>query len=425
MGEKIARLMSNVFALSLVLSETQAVIAPWDLLTAIAAVAYLPRFATHNNLTHRRAYSHNKPIMANRRSDSHVQSVRGGQHPPLHRTNHAHRETGFPYNVGRFSRSTGNFEFPQRSLESNPPTSSPVYGQQSQDMSTILPPRQNNFVRSEVNSPAPPANVSPHADNWNNTLGSNRTFLPSRNPARHSMNDFSQLSNNWDYMNSPYLPPTSAGVDPFAFQMQQHLGGIQSLNAYNNHSHNPSEQDLQRSSFMSIEQPGLSHSPSASASEAGESVANFGDHPYSNNTIPQYNQKESDQFLPVQEYESPNMDFYSQAHSATSTPFAYSVSDSGLAGPADFLNGPGPATSQEFKQQSSSPINFSIDPPSQDYSTADIPSTTSEHLPSGQPMQSTMNQSGMAMPAGQGYGSQPEYRVSPAPPAAAGNSPYA
>ena len=283
--------------------------------------------AAHSSLAHRLVHSYNpKPTMSNRRSDSVVPKFQPGHHPQLHRHNFAAHEFGHPYAIKKYSRSTDNFDWSMssRSADSLPlsPHNGMAYQQPLPDITSA--PRQDRNQHPRVSSPAGGSDVSTpgHAPYFPgsgmnspvliNSPGAaqdvssapRQDYFPSptldtsgfdgepprshaftspmdinfmntqqspANPQRYSLNDFSTF--NWTDLEQPMLSasPSSDHLphSPADFSIDPTV-------AYNPLNHTPPP----RSSIMaSVEHPGMCYSPSAaSVSDAGESIANSGEH---------------------------------------------------------------------------------------------------------------------------------------------------
>lgn len=232
----------------------------------------LPKAAARN-LTHRRVQSHGaKPVMPNRRSDSVVPRHQLSLHPPLPRVSNAAQDLGTPYNTKRFTTSSPNVSILAQRSEDNLQLGSqglsPQLSIQAPELSSSVPTSHWDPPRSNVN-PTPPNFSSadflqPRVD----TSFIDNALSPG-NPSRYSMNDFSKFS--WPDFGGNQL----YGQPDFAMSADQ-LGtsnysdwGLDTPS----YSHgNTAIQTPQRLSVASVEQPGLTHSPSNTISEAGSSA---------------------------------------------------------------------------------------------------------------------------------------------------------
>ena len=267
-----------------------------------------------------------------------------------------------PYQIKKFSRSTGNFELPpQRSVDSLPlggnPAQSPLPHQQSFDLHSVTPP-QDPYTPPRNDSPAINFSPSPGPTGQGHTVpllrsndtASNNLAAPSPHGhfSRHSINDFSNFNWGNNNLSSSLVPeqPLASAVSE-TFPADWHDYGLNDPVTVNDFSGPPA----QRTSIVSsVDHPGLSHSPSASASDTGESIINYSDNSYSSNMLrppvtidPNWTMKDLT--------ESPATDFANSAFSAVSNPYIYGVNEAFNPGMDDFMGGPGPTTTpQEMKQ---------------------------------------------------------------------------
>lgn len=240
--------------------------------------------AAARNLTHRRAHSHGKPIIQNRRSDSVVPSrPQLGHHPPLHRHNNAAHESAFPYTIPKFTASSSSVDMMQS--ESLPMLHGQRMGLHRASQSTSNLPQ--TFARV-LPSNAPPDSAmqgltstlpTPMESEFPTPSESgfmNNSLSPA-NPARYSMNDFSafswpsygdatgQLNIQTEWPQGEMYRQGSYATSSGQLGEWNELGSGESPHSF------PSNAPLgtpQRSSVISVEQPGLSHSPSNTASDA-------------------------------------------------------------------------------------------------------------------------------------------------------------
>lgn len=244
------------------------------------------RLAAYNS-THRRAQSLGipKPLILNRRSDGAIPKLQNGLHPPLHRLNNAAQEYGHPYPpMRRLQGPVGQLDGAMRSVDSLLPLANTSFSQppfrQHQYPDFTTPHELGRVMETDPDSPT----QTPMSSSFSVTPNPLPTLnLPPNliyqstspaNPARFSLNDFSafNFNNVHEQFNDQPLLSSAAEGPPEDWTSWQAKG------PYGNQSFmNSSEVNLQRSSVVSFDQPGLSHSPSYSTSDTGESSINPAD----------------------------------------------------------------------------------------------------------------------------------------------------
>ncbi|KAL9060580.1 MAG: hypothetical protein Q9162_000531 [Coniocarpon cinnabarinum] len=264
--------------------------------------------AAARNLTHRRVHSHgSKPVMPNRRSDSLVPRPQlGAHHPPLHRMNNAAHEFGTPYQIKRFTTSTPNV-----SLMGHPSSEDNLQFASAMQHTTTPPPITTtdemsvSVPTSTPTGPWIPGHTPSHSRSYqaspvdglqqqpptsagllqpgNDTSFMNNALSPG-NPARYSMNDFSALQWPGFASNGMYSNPTyAASADQLG---TSHWSDWSTDTPQYSQGNTAVQTPQNRLSVASVDQPGLTHSPSNTVSEAGSSVhpsdtnfTNFGSQP--------------------------------------------------------------------------------------------------------------------------------------------------
>lgn len=358
----------------------------------------LTKFATRNTMLHRRAQSYNSkpPAIPTRRSDSVVPKFQNGHHPQLHRYNNAAHDFGHPYPIKRFSRSTDNFDWPsnrsadslplphngigmafqqplpditsapRQDTTSNPRLHSPAFG--SEASTPGRPPYLSGSGMNSpvlINSPVAAPNVSsaprqdyfpsPRLDASGSDLDPPRSnpFTPPidinfmnsaqspANPQRYSLNDFSNF--NWNDLDNSILSASPASDhmpgSPADFNMDGSL-------SYNPLNHTPPP----RSSIMSsVEHPGMCYSPSASVSDAGDSIANSGDHSMIT-SVPRQMTPIDASFM-TRDYKEPfsGGDLKASTYPGSASPYNQAANRSSATSFDDYLSLPTSAPMPDFK----------------------------------------------------------------------------
>ncbi|KAI9723847.1 MAG: hypothetical protein M1828_004097 [Chrysothrix sp. TS-e1954] len=230
----------------------------------------MPKVAAAN-LTHRRAHSYGKPVAAKRSSENILPNLKPGQHPSLHRSNHSAHEFGHPYKVRKFNASTGQLHLSaQRSLDSLPlhPQVSQTQPSTPYPSFTFSEHQEPMHIKTEHEDPAMTHSATMDAPNPFPDLNMSlmNSALSPANPARYSMNDFSNF--NWPGFTSNDLGDQTSAVSAMSEQDSYDWSSTTGDSPYQ-YNHAP-QQLHQRSSIVSLDQPGLTHSPSASTSDIGD-----------------------------------------------------------------------------------------------------------------------------------------------------------
>ena len=232
--------------------------------------------------------------MPNRRSDSHVPRPQlGAHHPPLHRMNNAAHEFGMPYQIKRFTTSTPNIslvEQPSSDDSLHTPSLSKTSQPSSQpnELSTSVP--GNSWMQSPSYQQSPNDGTLPTFSSADflqprvETSFVNNAVSSPGNQSRYSMSDFSKFQWSDIPTNSMYSQPTFAAS---ADQLGTSNYSDWSLDTPQYSQSNTTLQTpQQRLSVASVDQPGLTHSPSNTVSEASSSAypsdtsyPNFGSQP--------------------------------------------------------------------------------------------------------------------------------------------------
>lgn len=301
----------------------------------------------------------------------------------------------------RFSRSTDNLEWPlNRSADSLPlPHNGMAFQQPLPDITSA--PRQERTSNPRLNSPAfgseastpgrppylpgsglnspvlinspgaaPDVSSAPRQDYFPspNLDASGLDIDPSRsnpftppidmnfitsaqspaNPSRYSLNDFSSF--NWSELDHSVLSasPSSDHLpqSPVDFSMENNL-------SYNPLNHTPPP----RSSVVaSVEHPGMCYSPSASVSDAGDSIANSGDHSMIT-SIPRQMTPLDASFM-TRDYKEPfnGGDLKASTYPGSASPYNQAANRSSAASLDDYLSLPTSAPMQDLKANQFSDI---------------------------------------------------------------------
>lgn len=265
--------------------------------------------------THRRAHSYGKPVMSRHGSDiampsRPMQSLR----PPLHRHNNSAHESTYPYTIKQFTSSTPDINAMQNSHNNHlqplfRPASVPRSSQSTSDLPQFSGPLSEadalateTMPMTDSPAPTPTFNYSlgeayassdgvassplgPEKNDFQPAYDPSftRNSLSAGNPSRYSVNDFSDL--NWptfNNINQFYSQPAysaSAAQLSVPGSLYNHpsfaasTGQLQpELSIWNEHvsdaGHDSSNmQTPQRSSMISLDHPGLTHSPSNTVSD--------------------------------------------------------------------------------------------------------------------------------------------------------------
>ena len=235
----------------------------------------LPKAAALNLSHHRRVQSHGaKPAIASRRSDSLVpRNQLSPHHPPLHRMNNAAHELGMPYILKRYTTSSPNVSTLAQRSEDN-----------LQLGAQAMPPQTTSMPMNELSNSVPTTGWDPSQPpslDVPNQQFSSADFLQPRldtsfvnnalspgNPSRYSMNDFSKLSYP-NFTGGPIYGQHNYALSAEVLGSTYSDWGTDtpSYSQGNTAMHTP-----QRLSVASVDQPGLTHSPSNTISEAGSSA---------------------------------------------------------------------------------------------------------------------------------------------------------
>lgn len=246
--------------------------------------------------------------MLNRRSDSNVPSrPQLGHHPQLHRNNNSAHETRFPYTIPKFTSSTPSVDL--------------LLARSTDHLPLLQPPRPGGLHRASLSTsnlpqsfaPVLPSNAPPEDRSGSVTslptpaedFAGDGAFLnaptsPSNRP-RYSFNDlsnfsFPDFSENNNFQGQPTWAQQTASYGAEMLYRQSSFAAstgqlpewpelTSNADSPQNYHPNISLGTPQRSSVVSMDQPGLTHSPSNTASDV-ESYAHQQD-THANQSVPQ------------------------------------------------------------------------------------------------------------------------------------------